>query len=430
MLPASVKIENELALLTPHLHSASDAVRRGLESSDGYSLSASPLNVLDGEVVTISYNVSSPCYGDWVALYLNNTASLETSTPVKYAFIDDEGYLATGRGSRRFQLINMRVAGGFLAGILTGGLSKASLMAVSSPAINVLGDLNAPSRPRAAPASADGSTLRISWTSGRDASSVPSLRWGIISASGPFPFNGSAGASSRVERTALCGPPANTTGWFDLGWTHSALVTLSDAGAARPARLWFEIGDSVSGWSLKGHDAGLAVPRSPGASNSYPATIAAFDDLGRGSFDDAFTWREYGTAARNTSRSLAKMLDADKDAFDHIWHVGDVSYSTGFLSVAEWYLHMIQEWSSRVLYCTGEANKLIGAMRRPPSALNILGAPPPFLTCPFSSLSRQGSVTTRSVNTGPRPPAPPWRTTIVCLTRTMLAANAASSRTT
>ena len=386
-LPVSGRVENELALLSPHLYVGAPAVIEGLAGrwknfnngspyfggsassssfgASGYALSAFPLTVADGGFVTVTYTVLTPKSGDWLALYLNGTKAgplSATSTPLKFAFIDDAAYLASGNGSRTLQLINMRASDGFAFALLSGGLGAgATVAAVSTPAVMVSKDVNAPQRPRVTPASIDGSALRIAWSSGRDASSLPVFRWGIAGPFGPFPFNSSTPISSAsLERSTLCGSPANTTGWHDLGFLHSGVINMTKM-SPRPLRIWYQYGDVVSGF-FGGSDANntsgitLAVPAAAGSATAYPATLAAFDDLGRGSFDDAYTWGEYGKQAQNTSRALGALLDANPSAFNIVWHVGDLSYSTGYLAVAEWYTFMINTWASRSVYVIGLGN--------------------------------------------------------------------------
>ena len=374
-LPLSGRVENELALLSPQLFRAvpevEDGLLYGITSStssstqtsfgaDGYTISVSPLTIDDGGYVTVTYNVLTPKKNDWLALYLNGTAGgplSPTSTPLKFTFIDDTNYLLTGNGTRQVQIINMRALNGFSFALLSGGLNSSALVtAISIPAIVVSGDNNAPTRPRVTPASSDGSAFRISWTSGRNTTvALPLLRWSTTSSDMQSSIlNGTNLMTTSLLQSELCGSPANSTGWHDLGFTHSGILNLSSL-LIRPTRVWYQIGDTLSLFNAP--SISLAIPSLAGT-YKYPSKIIAFDDLGRGSFDDAQSWREYGKPSQNTSRALTSLLENSTatPAFDLIWHVGDISYSTGYLSVADWFSFMINSWASRVCYVIGFGN--------------------------------------------------------------------------
>ena len=92
------------------------------------------------------------------------------------------------------------------------------------------------------------------------------------------------------------------------------------------------------------------MPAQPGAA-AYPYKFAAFGDLGRGSFDDGITWREYGAPAKNASRWLAK-----ETGLLFIHHFGDLSYACGFLQSWDEYLWMVSPFASSNVYLPGYGN--------------------------------------------------------------------------
>ena len=347
------RVENELAELDVL------SFATALSAADA-NVTALPAVVAEGALVTVSYIVRAPAAGDFVALYLNAPNLTGATLPLKWAFIDDAAYLATGAGARSFQLANFRALSGFAFGVLTGStrdrygslsVANATLRALSAP-VRLAGDVLAPQRPRLTPGARDGSTLRVTWTSGRDAAAAPALAWGLA-AGGPYPFFGARVSTARLTPASLCGPPANGTGFSDLGFTHTAEIVLADAGAARPARIFYVLSDAVSG---AGNETRAAVPRAAGA-GGYPASLIAFDDFGRGSLDDAKTFGEYGSPSINTSRSIAARLDADADAYLAVWLVGDLSYATGLLPIWDWWTFMISSWAGRVAFAVGLGNR-------------------------------------------------------------------------
>ena len=247
--------------------------------SSNYSLTITPSAVADGAFITVTYNTSTPKWGDWVAVYAPASADISATLPVKYAWVDDASYLATGRGTRRIQLISMR-SPDFAVHYMSGGLAHGVSRALAT--VLYAGDAQAPQRPRLG---AENSThLRVTWSSGRSpAAAAPTLEWGLDGSAFP---HAPPVASSALAREQLCGPPANGTGHFDLGWVHSALIDLTLAPAPRPAAVFYRLRDSASAWSSATR---ARVPAGSGQPPSFPYTLLAFDDFGRGSADDAVT---------------------------------------------------------------------------------------------------------------------------------------------
>jgi hypothetical protein len=337
--------ENELAVTIPSAFS--------LQLSPNYTLSATPSSLSDGEMVSVIYNTSTPKFGDWVGLYTAG-ADIQKSSPIKFFFVDDASYLTLGKGTRRLQLVSMRSAYFtlyYFTNNLSAGIARGALN------VSILGDPLAPQRPRLGVENA--SHLRLTWGSGRSpASAAPSFSWGVVEstalASPPI-------ASSHLDATAFCGAPANDSGYSDLGWVHSALLDLTLA-PSRPHSLWYVFGDALAGPSAPTI---ARVPSAPGVV-SYPHTLVAFDDLGRGSLDDAATWNEYGRPSVNTSSFLSSL----KDGIEAVWLVGDVSYATGYLAVWDWWLFMVAPWVKGVALLLGVGNHESGIVTGPggPSA--------------------------------------------------------------
>lgn len=164
----------------------------------------------------------------------------------------------------------------------------------------------------------------VAWTTSVTAPN-PTLKWGT--SEGSYPHSVVA-LTAQLPRAALCGPPATTTGFMDLGVTASAALT-GLAPAYTGQRIHYILTDSSGRTST---NFSFVVPQLPGDATAYPFRFSAFGDLGRGSFDDGVTWNEYGQPARST----AVMLAADAagptpPAFVH--HFGDLSYACGYLQV-------------------------------------------------------------------------------------------------
>lgn len=172
------------------------------------------------DVVTVSYSASNPQSGDWIGAYSPPPAAdddLRDTVPVKYGYCDeDDGYMGgEGRGSLTFNLTNLRADVAFY--YFVGGTKEPVLVAQGSKDQTVsFRNINQPLRPRVV-GTGDLDQLQLVWSSATSA--APQLRWG--QSSGKYSNTVNATTSS-IARSELCGGPANSNGWRDLGLLHSA----------------------------------------------------------------------------------------------------------------------------------------------------------------------------------------------------------------
>jgi hypothetical protein len=336
--------ENELALVLPaSLSLAAPSAAWSLALLD-----PAPGSLADGTTATLAYTAAAPSPDDWLGLYPAGANPLLT-VPLKLASLNDTAYLRTGAGSRRLQLIALRepvLTVRLFSGAPVGGTAVAALN------LTLAGDVLGPQRPRLSVENA--SHLRVTWGSGRaPAQAQPQLSWGADAGAAQL---AAPVASARLDAGALCGAPANASGYLDLGWTHSALLDLGLLPGGRPAAVYYRLRDAASEW---GGAVRARVPRAPPAAPSdYPYTLLALDDLGRGSSDDAATFREYGRPALNTSA----WLGAHAGEAEAVWITGDLSYATGYLAVWEWWLFMVANWTAHVPTLFGTGNHESGAL--------------------------------------------------------------------
>jgi hypothetical protein len=174
------------------------------------------------------------------------------------------------------------------------------------------------------------------------------LKWG--SESGVYSHTVSATTSS-IPFSAVCGSPSNTTGWFDLGLIHTAVFEgMTQFGGKQ---VFYIFGDeSTSDFS---REYKLFVAPLPGQQPPVRGTrVVLYDDLGRGSTDDTYTWYEYGRPAVYTVRSVGAEIDAG--TVDAVYHGGDISYATGYLSVWDFFLDMLSPVAASVPYLTTVGN--------------------------------------------------------------------------
>ena len=315
------KIDNDLEVFVP------SAVTARLAAGASIALNVSG-PVRDGDFVLVQ--VDNPAFaqrGDFVAMYLADVDPSET-VPLKWTYLlpSFPGYGVDGKANVSFQVYNVRAKVQFH--LFSGTTSNPVMLACS---VNVsFADDGAPIRPRVLNGPTPGD-FAVAWTTDEASAnaSAPVLLWGL--AAGNY-TNSSAGVASFVRRADLCGSPAVDVGFVDLGAT--IVAQLPGLGAAFAGmRVHYALADN----ERTSEDFSFVVPALPGA-GGYPYRFAAFGDLGRGSFDGAITWREYGAPSKNTSVLLA--ADAAVGDLNFIHHFGDISYGCGYLQTWDEYLWM------------------------------------------------------------------------------------------
>ena len=327
-------IDNDLQLFNPA------AVRRAPAAGATVVLNVSA-PVADGDFVQVQIdNPQHAARGDFVALYLASAAPVDT-VPLKWTYLLPyfPSYDADGRANVTMQVYGVRAPVIFR---LFSGTTSAPVLLASSPAV-AFADDGAPLHPRVLNGARAGDFV-VAWTTDEESANAsrPVLRWGM-GAAGEYP-NTAAAEAVFVRKDDLCGAPATATGWMDLGATMTA--QLPGLGAFAGQTVHYALADD----ERTSADFSFVVPAQPGAA-AYPYKFVAFGDLGRGSFDDGITWREYGTPAKNASRWLAKETDL---LFVH--HFGDLSYACGFLQTWDEYLWMVSPFASRNVYLPGYGN--------------------------------------------------------------------------
>jgi hypothetical protein len=331
---------NEFELINPHrienVH--------GFKSTDQYIIeSIYPLLINNDDVVTVKYSSKSPNTSDWIAAYSPSDADITKTVPVKYGYCDeDANYLTAGMGALTFNLTNLRADVAFY--YFTSSLSKPVLVATSNDKVNFK-NINQPLRPRVVP-TGDLDMFTLLWSSA--SSQQPVLRWGTSSQH--YTHEVSA-VTSIIPHSAMCGSPANSTGWRDLGLIHSAPFSGMKALAAKT--LFYSFGDATTNDFSPEYQ--FFVPPLPGTQPpGRPTRAILYDDLGRGSDDMTYTWNEYGRPAYQTILSVGAAVAAGE--VDVIYHGGDISYAIGFVAVWDFFLDMLAPVARSALYLTTVGN--------------------------------------------------------------------------
>ena len=238
------ELANEFQLINPQLIQIAD---KTLLNGATYEINnIFPTVIRNDDVVTVSFYSSNPASSDWIGAYSPANVDITTTVPVKYGWCDEMStYLANssvagaGTGQLTFNMTNLRSDIAFY--YFANALSKPVLVAKSSQVVT-FENFNQPLRPRIV-ATGDPDVLKLLWSSA--SSSAPTLQWGLLS--GSYKTTVTA-VTSTIEKSSMCGAPANTTGWRELGLIHTAeFVGLTEL-ANTP--VFYHFGDATTNdWS-------------------------------------------------------------------------------------------------------------------------------------------------------------------------------------
>ena len=277
----------------------------------------SPLIIRNNDLVKVSFISNSAAKGDWIAAYSTDVNYKET-VPIKFGLCSaDPFYERTGSGHLFFNFTNVR--SDIVFKYFVGSLHDAVLVAEATDVIHFENN-NEPIRPRMVPVGiTDPDTFKLLWSSA--VSTNPMVKWGTKS--GVYTSNVYA-ETQRIDRSQMCGAPANDTGWRDLGMIHTAF--LKGMVALANEKVYYAFGDATTDDFSREYV--FHVPPLRGTQPpSRPTRVILYDDLGRGSSDDSFTWNEYGRPSYSTAMAVGAEVSAGE--IDAVYHGGDISYATG-----------------------------------------------------------------------------------------------------
>ncbi|GAQ85317.1 purple acid phosphatases superfamily protein [Klebsormidium nitens] len=221
--------------------------------------------------VTVSWrNVDEPSSLDWIAVYVPADADPTLTAPIKFKMaVTDPGHLASGSGSVRFRLINMRADVRFA--FFRGGL-KAPHLAAWSQAV-VFADPDRPMGVHLALTGTPGEML-VSWTT-KERGEEPEVHWGQR----PGQLTNRARAETTTHSLGdMCGGPAKSVGWIDPGHFHSALIS----GLLPEETVYYRVGEA--GRNLSDEFRFVVAPQVGPTSD---VCILAYGDMGQAEADGA-----------------------------------------------------------------------------------------------------------------------------------------------
>ncbi|EFJ34348.1 hypothetical protein SELMODRAFT_438745 [Selaginella moellendorffii] len=320
---------------------------------------AGPLASVQTVVATVS-GVLRPSSRDWIgvfseathnysdclankALYLQtgdfSSLPLLCDYPLKFKFLsDDPGYIncsnktcvtdscsvRTCSGSLAFRLVNIRTAVTFV--FFGGGLVTPCILKIAPPLS--FARPGAPLYGHLSLKDSSGTSMVVTWISNDNATQN-------------VEYDGRSSTSeiTTFQKEDMCGSPATDFGWHTPGYMHHATMTSLSPGKS----FSYRYGSEKVGWSK------LKNFTTPPGEGSNSASFIVFGDMGKAERDNSLE-HYIQPGALQVIDSLANQT------VDTIFHIGDISYATGFLAEWDHFLEMIEPVASRIPYMTAIGN--------------------------------------------------------------------------
>ncbi|KAM7512382.1 hypothetical protein LguiB_011257 [Lonicera macranthoides] len=242
--------------------------------------------------------------------------------------------VSTCSASLKFHVINIRTdiefvffAGGFLTPCI---LKRSQPLTFSNPKMPLYAHLSSPD--------CHADSMRVTWVSGDKEPQKVEYGNGksLVSQVSTFTQN-------DMCRTKLLDSPAKDFGWHDPGFIHTAVMT----GLQPSTKFSYRYGSDSAGWSEK------IEFRTPPSGSTAEVKFIAYGDMGKAPRDDSV---EHYIQPGSLSVVQAIEEEVSKGSIDSIFHIGDISYATGFLVEWDFFLHLISPIASRLSYMTAIGN--------------------------------------------------------------------------
>ncbi|CAM8981825.1 unnamed protein product [Rhodiola kirilowii] len=324
------------------------------------SVNASPTVLgLRGEntqwvTVDIKYPQASP--DDWIGVFspANFNASIcppaddpkvqspyICTAPIKYTFANHSNseYIKTGQASLKLLLINQRADFSFV--LFSGGLSNPKVVAVS----NYISFANpkAPLYPRLAQGKS-WNEMTVTWTSGYHINeAIPFVEWGL---KGGTMVRSPAGTLT-FDRGSMCGAPARTVGWRDPGFIHTSFLKELWPNSDYTYRMGHRLPNGSFIWSKT-----YSFRSSPYPGQDSLQRVIIFGDMGKAERDGSNEYSNYQPGSLNTTDQIVK----DLNNIDIVFHIGDITYSNGYISQWDQFTSQVEPIASTAPYMVASGN--------------------------------------------------------------------------
>ncbi|KAL5543670.1 hypothetical protein UlMin_007454 [Ulmus minor] len=335
--------------------------------------SKNPNKLGDEEYVHVTVSgVLDPSEHDWVAMISPSNSSVSSCPfngaqyaqtgdfsslpllchyPVKAMFMStDPNYLSckkkeckryrkgkcevnTCTGTLSFHVINIRTDIEFV--FFAGGFDTPCVLARTKPLS--FANPNKPLYGHLSSLDSSGTSMRVTWVSGDSKPQQVQYAGRRTQTSQVTTF------SPKDMFSAVPPSPATDFGWHDPGFIHSAVMT----GLKPSSHYTYRYGSDLVGWSDQ------IQFKTPPAGGSDELTFLAFGDMGKAPRDAAL---EHYIQPGSISVVEAMAKEIETRNVDSIFHIGDISYATGFLVEWDYFLQLIAPVASRVSYMTAIGN--------------------------------------------------------------------------
>ncbi|XP_019450858.1 PREDICTED: probable inactive purple acid phosphatase 1 [Lupinus angustifolius] len=338
-------------------------------------ISSTSSTLSDDEFVTVTVTgVSKPSNDHWVAMISPSNSNVESCVlnelyylqtgdtaklpllchyPVKAQLMtNDPDYLSckkkeckklengkcsvtTCSGSIKFHVINIRsdiefvfFSGGFLKPCLVG---RSIPVRFANPKMPLYGHLSS--------IDSTGTSMRLTWVSGDN--QPQQIQYGdgkkVTSIINTFSQN-------DMCSTIALPSPAKDFGWHDPGYIHSAVMT-----GLKPSSIFsYKYGSDLVGWSEQ-----ILFSTPPAGGTSDELRFITYGDMGKTPLDAS---EEHYIQPGALSVIKAISDDVNLNNVNSIFHIGDISYATGFLAEWEYFLQLISPVASKLSYMTAIGN--------------------------------------------------------------------------
>ncbi|XP_023634192.1 probable inactive purple acid phosphatase 24 isoform X2 [Capsella rubella] len=275
---------------------------------------------------------------------LNSSSKEKTpyicSSPIKYIYCNTHPeYMKSGNVTFKLQIINQRADISFA--LFTNGVQTPHLIGVSNPVAFV--NPKAPVYPRLA-LTKNWDEMTVTWTSGYNINeAVPFIEW---SAKG-LPSRRSPAGTVTFNRNSMCGNPARSVGWRDPGFFHTSFLKELWPNREYTYRLGHDLVNGTTIWSKN-----YTFVSSPYPGQDSLQRVIIFGDMGKGERDGSNEYNDYQPGSLNTTDQVIK----DLKNIDIVFHIGDLTYSNGYISQWDQFTAQVEPIASTVPYMVGSGN--------------------------------------------------------------------------
>ncbi|XP_068328483.1 probable inactive purple acid phosphatase 27 [Pyrus communis] len=241
--------------------------------------------------------------------------------------------VSTCGGSLSFHVINIRTDIEFV--LFSGGFEEPCILKKSNPL--KFTNPNKPLYGHLSSIDSTGTSMRLTWVSGQKEPQQVQYGNRKKQTSGVTTFSQDDMKSSAIPS------PAKDFGWHDPGFIHTVVMR----GLKPSSSFSYRYGSDSVGWSDQ------IQFQTPPAGGSDELKFLAFGDMGKAPRDSsAMHYIQPGSLS--VIQAVADEINSGN--VDSIFHIGDISYATGFLVEWDLFLQQISPVASRVSYMTAIGN--------------------------------------------------------------------------